>query len=429
MILALTPVAALLLSAAILLMGNGLQGTLLPVRAQLELYSPLDLGILGSSYFLGFAAGCYFGPYIVQRVGHIRTFTAMVSLASAVALAHALVISPYVWWPLRATTGFCFAVLYMVIESWINEKSTNENRGIVFSIYTIINLTVLTVGQMMLMLGSPTSFPLFAVASILVSLAALPIALTSAPQPGPVASVKIRIGYLYRISPVGFVAAIAVGLVNGSFWSLGPVFAQSFISSVGTTAIAVFMSIAVIAGAVGQWPLGWTSDRMDRRKVIAFACFGAATAGIALSVSAARWDPGIYVFAAAFGIFAFPLYALGAAHMNDSVEADGFVEASSGLLLLYGAGAVVGPLIASTALKYVGAPGLFGFTAFVHVATAIFVIYRMRQRARAPEEEREPFADSLLISQTVGTIDPLTHSEENGASGQRPEDNPKKTDS
>jgi MFS family permease len=415
MILALAPVAALLLSVAILLMGNGLQGTLLPVRAQLELYSPLDLGILGSSYFLGFAAGCYFGPYVIRRVGHIRTFTAMVSLASAVALAHALVISPYAWWPLRATTGFCFAVLYMVIESWINEKSTNENRGIVFSVYTIINLTVLTVGQMMLTLGSPSSFPLFAVASILVSLAALPVALTTAPPPGPIASAKIRIGYLYKISPVGFVAALCVGLVNGSFWSLGPVFAQSYISSAGTVAIAAFMSIAVIAGAVGQWPLGWASDRVDRRKIITLACFGAAIAGILLSISASRWDPGIFVFAAAFGIFAFPLYALCAAHMNDSVEADGFVEASSGLLLLYGAGAIVGPLVASTALNYVGAPGLFGFTALVHLGLAGFVFYRMRRKARMPEDDREPFADSLLIAQTVAAIDPLTHTGEEDA--------------
>ncbi len=408
MVATIAPLTALLLSVAILLMGNGLQGTLLPVRAQLEFYTSFDIGVLGSSYFLGFAVGCYFGPHVVRRVGHIRTFTAMVSLASSVALAHALVLSPFLWWPLRATTGFCFAVLYMVIESWLNEKADNENRGVVFSIYTIINLTVITIGQMMLTLGSPTAFPLFAVASILVSLAALPVALTTAPAPGPVATVKVRIRYLYRLSPVGFVGALAVGLANGSFWSLGPVFAQSNIFVVGTTAVALFMSIAVIAGAAGQWPLGWASDRWDRRKVIIFACLGAGLAGVGMSVFAQRWDDGMFVFAFIFGAFAFPIYSICAAHMNDFVEKDGFVEASSGLLLLYGAGAVLGPLIASSAMGFFGSVGLFGFTAVVHGALAGFALYRMRRRERPAEAERAHFVDSLRVSQTVSNFDPLS---------------------
>jgi MFS family permease len=254
MIATLAPVSALLLSVVFLLMGNGLQGTLLPVRAQLELFSTGDIGILGSFYFLGFASGCYFGPHLVRRVGHIRAFAAMVSLASTATLVNVLVLEPLFWWPVRAITGFCFAVLYMVIESWLNEKSTNEIRGLVFSIYTIINLVVLTIGQMMLTLADPKAFPLFAVASILVSLAALPVALTKAPAPAPapIASVKIRVRYLYNASPVGFIGALVVGLANGSFWLLAPVFAQTNSAVVGASGIAMFMSISVIAGAMGQ---------------------------------------------------------------------------------------------------------------------------------------------------------------------------------
>ncbi|MDH3476243.1 MAG: MFS transporter [Rhodospirillales bacterium] len=409
---ALAPVTALLLSVALLLMGNGLQGTLLPVRAQLEFFSTLDIGVLGSSYFLGFAAGCYLGPYVVRRAGHIRTFTAMVSLASAVALAHALVLDPFVWWFLRALTGFCFAVLYMVIESWLNEKSTNENRGFVFSIYTIINLTVVTVGQMMLTLGSPTAFPLFAVASILVSLAALPVALTNAPAPAPIATVQIRVRRLYQSSPVGFAGALAVGLANGSFWSLAPVFAQSNIFIVGTTGIALFMSTAVIAGAAGQWPLGRLSDKIDRRKVIVITCAGAALSGIGMSIFSDNWEQAVFVFSFLFGIFAFPLYSLCAAHMNDAVETGGFVEASSGLLLLYATGAVFGPLMASATMRFTGPEGLFLYTSAVHAVMAIFAVYRMRQRARPPEEAREPFADSIRVAQTVATLDPLGKSPE-----------------
>lgn len=424
MIRTVAPFAALLLSVAILLMGNGLQGTLLPVRAQLEFFSTFDIGIMGSAYFLGFAAGCYLGAYVVRRAGHIRTFTAMVSLASAVALAHALVVSPVFWWPLRAVTGFCFAVLYMVIESWLNERSDNRTRGLVFSVYTIINLTVVTLGQMMLVLASPTAFTLFAAASILVSLAALPVAMTTSPVPGPVQTVKIRPVYLYRISPVGFCGALAVGLANGSFWSLGPVFAQSNLLHAGTTGIAVFMSLAVIAGAVGQWPLGFSSDRMDRRRVIVVACLGAALAGLGMVFLASRLDYGIFIFSVLFGAFAFPLYSLSAAHMNDSVEHGGFVEASSGLLLLYGAGAVVGPLIASAAMRFIGAPGLFAFTAAVHVVMGVFTLYRMRRRPPRAVAEREPFVDSIRVAQTVATIDPLAPHDEAGTAEEAPADRP-----
>ena len=172
---AFAPITALLLSVALLLMGNGLQGTLLPVRANLEAFTDTDIGILGSAYFGGFAAGCIFGPHLVRRAGHIRCFAALVAIASCVVLLHSLFLSPALWWGLRALTGFCFAVLYMVIESWLNEKSTNETRGLIFSLYTIINLTVITIGQLMLGLDQPENFQLFILASILVSLAAVPI--------------------------------------------------------------------------------------------------------------------------------------------------------------------------------------------------------------------------------------------------------------
>lgn len=406
----LAPVAALLLSVAMLLMGNGLQGTLLPVRAQFEDFSSLEIGILGSSYFLGFGLGCVLGPHAVRRVGHIRAFTAMVSIASVISLAHALLPSPAVWWVLRAATGFCFAALYTVIESWLNEKSTNQTRGFIFSVYTIINLTVVTIGQMMLTLASPFSFALFAVASILVSLAAVPVALTTAAAPKPIATVRIRPRHLYKLSPVGFVGCFAVGLANSCFWSLGPIFAQREEGDV--TAIALFMSLTVIAGAAGQWPLGRASDRMDRRKVIIVACAGAALAATGLVLAGRLWEPGLLMFAALFGFFAFPIYSLCAAHLNDYVEQDGFVEAATGLLLVFAAGAVAGPVIASSLMRYYGVDALFSFTACVHAATAAFTFYRMRRREPAPMEEHVDFADSFRMAQTVSVVDPLSH--ENG---------------
>lgn len=410
---AFAPVAALLLSAGILLTGNGLQSTLLPIRAQFEAFSTFDIGVLGSAYFFGFALGCLFGPHVVRRVGHIRAFTALVSVTSTTALLHVLLLEPVVWWILRVMTGFCFAALYMIIESWLNERATNENRGTIFSIYTIINLTVLTAGQMMITLDTPASFVLFALASILVSLAAVPVAMTTAPAPAPIARVHIRVRHLYSISPVGFVGGLVVGLANGSFWSLGPLYAREI--GLNTTGIAIFMSAVVLAGAVGQWPFGYVSDRRDRRLVIIVGGLGAMAAAIALALAPSGQIVVVLALAAVFGCFAMPIYSLSAAHMNDFVEPGGFVEAASGLLLVYAGGAVVGPMIASALMREAGPMGLFVFTAASHALLVCFAAYRMTRRGRAPEEDRVKFVDSLRVAQVVANVDPLApHDESQG---------------
>jgi len=403
------PIAALLLSVALLLMGNGLQGSLLPVRASIEAFTSIDIGILGSAYFIGFAVGCFYGPRLVRRAGHIRTFTAMVAIASSAVLAHAIIISPLLWWLLRAATGLCFAVLYLVIESWLNEKASNENRGTIFSIYTIINLTVITIGQMMLMLDEPTDFPLFALSSILLSLAAVPVALTASSAPRPIASVSVRFGHLYRLSPVGVIGCLAVGAANGAFWGLSPLYAQG--DSTDVAKVAIFMSVTVIAGAVGQWPFGRMSDRMDRRRVMLASCCGAALAGLGLVFLVPLWPGLLFVFAFLFGMFAFPLYALSVAHTNDHIDPSDYVEAASGLLMVYAIGAVVGPLVASSTMQVVGVSGLFGFTLSVHLATAVFILYRLGKRSAPPLEEYMPFTDAIRVAQTVSAIDPLSHGE------------------
>jgi MFS family permease len=404
-----TPILALLLSVSLLLMGNGLLNTLLPVRASIEAFSALDIGILGSAYFLGFAAGCFYGPRIVRRVGHIRTFTAMATIASCAVLVHAFVLNPVVWWALRVATGICFAVLYMVIESWLNEKASNENRGTVFSIYTIINLTVVTLGQLMLTLDEPSNFMLFSFASILVSLAAVPVALSKSAEPAPIQSVKIDFRALYRTSPVGVAGCLAVGLANGAFWALAPVFAGG--ESTDVTRIAVFMSVAVIAGAIGQWPLGRMSDRMDRRRVIVLVCIGATCAGILLASLAMLGlfvDSMLLPAAFIFGLFAFPLYSLCVAHTNDFTDESKYVEVAGGLLMVYAVGAVAGPIIASTFMWLIGVGGLFAFTALVHFVTIFFVLHRLRKRNATPLADHISFADAMRVGSTVSSVNPMS---------------------
>ena len=402
MVTAVIPVFALLLSTTFLLTGNGLQGTLLPIRANLEKFSTMDIGILGSTYFFGFALGCWIGPYLVRRVGHIRSFIALVCITASIALIHALYPIPLVWWILRIFTGFCFAALYMIIESWLSEKSTSDNRGMIFSIYSIISMTVLTAGQLMITLYDPAGFQLFCMVAIFISLSAIPVALTTATSPGALYVVRLRLIRLYRISPVGVAGCFAVGLANGSFWSVGPVFAQRM--GLDISGIAYFMSITVIAGAIAQAPLGLASDRMDRRKVIALTCVSAAVAGLAMILFGRRFEHGILVCAFLCGSFAFSLYAICVAHANDFAAPEDYVETASGLLLFHAIGAVVGPLAASSLITLCGEWGLFGFTAIIHMATAVFAVARTRRRAPAPEEERTIFSEAILNAQTVAPL-------------------------
>jgi len=398
------PIAALLVSVAFLLMGNGLQGTLLPIRAEIEAFAAFEIGVMGSAYFLGFAAGCLAGPYIVARVGHIRAFAAATALASTVALVHALITWPITWWVLRALTGASLAILYMVIESWLNERATNKTRGTVMSVYTVINLSMIMVGQFLLTIYPPSQFGAFALASILVSLATLPVALTSAMAPAPLQTVQLRFLHLYRASPVGWIGALAVGLGNGAFWALSPVFARG--GGLDLEGVALFMALAVLGGAIGQYPLGWLSDRMDRRRVILGGALGVVIAGAAMPVLSGLGANGLLAGAFLFGLSAMPVYALCVAHMNDHVASDGFVEASTCMLLVFAGGAVAGPMLASLITAQLGFGALFPYISVVYGLFAVFVLIRMRARAAPPTAEKSEFVLNPGTSPVVNGLDP-----------------------
>lgn len=406
----LAPVAALLLGATFLLAGNGLQTTLLPIRGELEAFSAVSIGVMGSAYYLGFVGGCLLTNRIVKRVGHIRVFAAMVCGASAVPLLHVLVVDTVVWWVLRAITGFCIASLFLVIESWLNEKATNRTRGTIFSIYTTLNYAAITVGQLLIILYDPTLFPLYAIASVLVSVAAIPVALTSATAPAPLAEVKVRPLHLFRISPVGMVGCAAIGICNGSFWSLGPAYGVGI--GLSSPEIAIFMSVTVIGGALSGWPAGRISDRVDRRIVMVVGSTLAAMIGLALFLATGHMPEAIAPLAFAFGAFSFPIYALSVAHVNDHITTESFVEVTGGLLLVNGISAVIGPLLASAAIDYAGPEALFLFTASIYLLLTLFILLRMRVRAAPPDEQRADFvvvADSVASS--TRSLDPRIEEE------------------
>lgn len=395
------PVAALLIGVALLQAGSGLQGTLLPLRAESVGFSTFSISLLGSMYFLGFIGGCLYGPRLIAQVGHIRVFTAMAAIASMTSLVHGLFLIPMPWWLLRVLTGFCFSVLFIVIESWLNERSTKETRGSIFAVYLVINMTVLTLGQMTLTVFSIDTFTLFALTSILISMAAVPVALSSSPAPVQPQATKIDLIGVYKISPVGVVGCLVVGIVHGSFWALGTVFAGHLGLSVPD--IAIFMSVVVIAGAIGQFPIGIISDVRDRRLVMLVVSLIAIMSGVGLWVMSKSIGYQLYIACAIWGFSTFPLYGLAVAHANDYAKPDQFVKVSSALLLIYALGAIIGPITAGILMSFKDASYLFIFTASVQTVLLIFILWRLGIRDAAPQEEQLDYIDALVATQSAST--------------------------
>ena len=404
MISTIATISALLLSVSILLIGNGLQGTLISVRANLESFSDPVIGLMVSGYFAGYIAGSLFAPFLIMRAGHIRAFAAFAAVAAAAALIQAMAVDPIVWIAFRVVAGFCFCGLYMVIESWLNEKTPSATRGQIFSIYRIIDLGSNMAGQLLLTVADPMGFPLFCLVSILISLSLVPVAVTRAMAPSPLHAARIRLRKLIRTSPLGLAGSFAVGLANGAFWGLAPIFVQGTGHSV--TTVAHFMSLTVLGGAVFQWPIGFASDRFDRRKVLIITAFMAVIVGISLAFF---WDTSVVVLlglAVLYGGCIMPIYSLSVAHTNDYVAPTDFVEASGGLMLVFGIGATVGPFAASYAMHELGGWGLFAYTAAIHGLLALFGLYRMTRRSSVPPADKEAFVSVLRTSPAVTELDP-----------------------
>ena len=401
-------IGAILLSTAFLLLGYGLTNTLVPLRAHLDGFSNIMIGAIGSAYYLGFVAGCFLVPRLLSRVGHIRTFAVAASLTGATVLLHPLLVSPVAWLIARAAFGFCAAGVYMVIESWLNDRATNENRGRILSTYVAVNLGSIMLGQWLLPLASPKGPELFSLAAILYALCVIPVGMTLLPQPALQAAPKLRVRKLMETSPVGMAGVIAVGLANGAMWTLGPVYAISL--GFSTTGIALFMSAFVLGGTLIQLPLGRISDRLDRRWIIVGVSAAAALGGVALALFG-RWGAHthwlLYALAFFFGAAMLPLYSLSIAHANDRIERSDFIEASATLLMVNALASVAGPTLAAIVIAWTGMASLFLYTAGVHVVMVLFTLSRMAV-ARAPvEESREHFVAMPQQGSTSGLeLDP-----------------------
>ena len=376
----------LLVGLTLLNLGDGLQATLLGVRASLESFPTTATGFVMSAFYVGFLGGSILTPRLVASVGHIRVFGALASLASAAVLIHAIFVSPIAWTGLRLISGFCFAGLYIVAESWLNERATNQTRGQLLSIYMLVTYGGLAIGQLFLNLADPLSHELFVLVSVLISLALVPLLLSAGQAPDFSQPSVLGLRDLYRLSPLGVMGTAASGMSAAIVFSMGPVYGDAIGLSVRD--ISFLMTAAVIGCVILQWPVGSLSDRFDRRSVLTVVTFLAAASALGCIEFGASSRVALFALIAALGGFALPIYALSVAHANDFLKPDEMVAASGGLVLVGGIGAVLGPISTAAIMEWVGPSGFLYALALVHVLLGLFALYRMARRpAPSPDEQ------------------------------------------
>lgn len=371
---------ALLLGVALLSLGNGLQGTLLGVRASAEQFGTAVTGLIMSGYSVGLLIGSFITPRLISHVGHIRVFAAFASIASTAVLLFPVFVEPIWWFAVRILIGFCLSGLFIVAESWLNAVSSNKDRGQILSVYMVISYACLGLGQILLNVSSPSGFVLFLLVSGLVSTAMVPMTLVQVTTPTVTEARSISIAELYRRSPLAVICAFANGLGQSAFFYMGAVYGT--ISGLTVAQVSMLMALPPLGVILSQFPIGYVSDRTDRRKVLTVLAFVASALAIACypaSLTGAH-DILIILFGL-FGAIALPLYSLAIAHANDNLDADQILGASGKLLLIYGAGAILGPLLVGQAMSLMGASGFPAYLVIVYAGMGAFAIYRMSRRA------------------------------------------------
>lgn len=411
MFAAIASVRSLLLAICMLMLGAGFLTTLVSVRLQASGTGSLTIGLVATSYFAGLTAGATRAGRLVQRVGHIRAFSAFVSLLSASTLTYAVVEAPLLWAGLRFVDGCCIAGVYVCLESWLNDRAEAETRGSVLAGYMIALYLGQGLGQQLLNVSDTGPSIPFVVASILVSLAVLPVALTRMAGPSLEQAASLSIRALYAVSPLGIVGVAVTGIVLGAFYGLAPVYARELGLSIPET--AWFMTAVILGGVALQWPLGRLSDRLDRRTVIVATMAGAAAAAFGLfAIGPAATG---LVFAALFGGTSFALYPLCVAHANDHLTSTQRIGATGGLVLVYSLGAVAGPLLASALMSLVGPEALFLFIGTLSAGVLGFGLWRLWAGAAVPGDRQQAYQPLPRTTPAVAVLDPLTPAERDDA--------------
>lgn len=370
---------ALFLGVFLLMIGNGVQGTLLGIRGDIEGFTTLQLSFVMSAYFAGFLGGSQLAPQLIRRVGHVRVFAALASFISAVLILYPAMTTPWAWVVLRVIFGFCMCGVFVTAESWLNSASSNELRGQTLSLYLVVQMAGITAAQALPGLGDPSGFILFVIPSVLVSISFAPILLSVAPTPPFETAQRMGIGELFRISPLGCVGIMIMGGVYSALFGMASVFATQ--EGYNVSQVSTFIAAIFVGGLVFQFPIGWLSDRVDRRALILITASGGALfacaplAGISYGATVAA--------AFVLGGLTNPLYGLLLSHTNDFLDQEDMASAAGQLLFLNGAAAVLGPVLTGLAMNGLGPKGFFVYLSVILTGLALYAGYRMTQR-RAP---------------------------------------------
>ena len=386
MIQVLSSAWALLLGICLLLVGNGLQGTLLGVRGEIEGFSTFEMSIVMSAYFVGFLGGSRMAPKMIRRVGHVRVFAALASFISAVMILYPVLPNMWVWIAGRVIIGFCFSGVYVTAESWLNNAADNTNRGKALSLYMIVQMIGIIAAQGLIQVGDPGGYEAFIIASILVSISFAPILLSISPTPAFDTTKPMTLVELFHISPLGCVGMFLLGGIFSAQFGMSAVYG----ATIGLTLaeLSIFIATFYVGAMLLQYPLGWLSDRMDRRALILFVAAGAGVGGVVGFMFAPQFEM-LLVAAFFIGGLSNPLYSLLIAYTNDYLEHDDMAAASGGLVFINGLGAITGPLIMGWLMEdaVLGPRGFFAFIAVLLAALATYAAYRATQRAAIPIED------------------------------------------
>ncbi len=395
---------ALFTGMGFIMLAHGYQGSLLGVRAVKEDFSLTATGFMLSGYFIGYFIGAKSIPNLISRVGHIRVFAAFASIASIVVLMHSIIINPITWFILRVVTGISMVSLYTIAESWLNDRSSNKNRGSVLSIYMIVLYSSMALGMFFLNFSRPENFQPFILVSLFMSVSLIPILLTKRKAPTFKKISGMSLKELYETSPLGMVSSLLYGTCQSALFSLLAVYAASMNFSIFEISLVTFL--LAISGAISQWPIGKLSDIMDRRKVIIYSTFGASFfAFCAILSSDQMYLPGqlattkfwFYISVILFSFCSLPMFALIFAHTNDFIPKEKFVSAGAGLQFAFGLGAMSGPFLCSIFMDLTNENGFFVFLIIFHSLIGFFGIYRMKVR----ETTDNPDSQFTPIPQTI----------------------------
>ncbi|MGH8137633.1 MAG: MFS transporter [Steroidobacteraceae bacterium] len=395
----------LLLGMGVLMLGAGLQGTLLAVRATLEGFPTPVIGVIMSCYYVGYLVGTRAAPHLVRKIGHIRVFAALAAVASAAILVQAIFVHPVPWGAMRMVTGVCFAGIYVVAESWLNDRAKRENRGTLLAIYMLTLYVGLGAAQFLLILANPRNTSSFMLVSVLICLAMVPIVISAQQTPERALPRKVRYRDLYRNSPLGVVAVTVSGMISATIFSMGPVYAR--LSGFGNSGVATFMGVSILAAVLTQYPVGRLSDRMDRRTMIAVVCTIATLVAGSIVAFGEMPHAVFLVLAALFSGFVLTLYSLAVSHVNDQLEPAQMVAASSALLLLNGTAAAFGPVLAGSLIAAFGPQAYFATLATLTGALTLYDLWRKSRRRGGRPARKSPFIGAQPQGVTGQFLEPV----------------------